>query len=1160
MTDDAPLDAALRKLLLRFPRVREMLEVWCQDSLRIELVEELTDGRTEAVVALVKMSDRTGHEPRRLIMKYLPPRRRTRLDFDKLVRARQEAPEQFRERLVEVRYDRPVAIDTDSTVLFMDYPLLRRHDPAALTSLLRDAALGKTCHVVLHALFEEWNGREQRRVEEMPADVYLQRIAQWTCEPRGQLYERLRKNRSKLLELDCDTLPGDNGSLPNPVHLTRFGGDLIGRPMQVFRGRTHGDLHTDNILVAATGARGGADFRLIDLSSYDPDGFLAYDAAYLICSILAHRMADLPEDSGPLIRLMTGDPKRSAAAFPHDVRDAVRRIGQTCRESAPPPGWSLKHWYPNLLLAITGCALIYAGRELPAGDKALPWFIEFAARAAKAALSFLPDPVGRDTPVSGPAPWEQLIDRANFRILVLSGREGIGKTYALQRRLEKLRTTDADFTVRWIDLETEPSFGAADLVAILQDKIRPEKGAPARAYGRESDLLLGRLDALLDALGNRRVVVAIDCADRLIDDSGTMRDWHLNEALQLLSERTDHAVSIILISRTALSLDRQGWFGVAEIHTFDDGMTVEQLKSFCTAVDRSGVYRPSEDDKAWTDLRDRFDGNPRTGELAFALLDLVESGFADIRDVAAMLAEAEPQDSIGALFEALVPRLTELEQRILLALAVYRIPVDVDAVHAVTGLRYAGPSVGHALRRLASRRVIRHVGERYYLCYPDDERVIGCLGGEDARYEFGLRADAYLASLPEDRIEGLRDLWAYRARIDILIACGEFTQVNGVMRYIDGTYLSRWGYSWLLIGHREQLRDHLDDAREQRDNLHWLGKQYTDVGRLIEAQECYQAAIDMTDMDNELSAPKRLLNNMARIHFRRRRTAEAITTYRQALSLARRYNDAPAEVKTLEGLADCRRRLGGITLGDKYLERALRLASGDEVFPLQLKMARRDVESGRLWDAECRLVRAGKLLQESDDPAGACTLLDIDADLKLARGRDDLALAQAHRAASLAGRVGDPHVVVQARTTLAVVHLRHGRLQEARREIEAAHRRRAEGDSLLVLAVRGIVHHLLAEHDIAKDDFGRLRNEAFTRREREDKDFGAWDFEGIAICGLFLYGKAVLPSAQSAFDTARRICRPAGLVKQLEDLIEILDAGSGRLIPGITAAGSGPTG
>ncbi|GAA0907270.1 tetratricopeptide repeat protein [Virgisporangium aurantiacum] len=1156
---DAPLDPELRRLLPR--QASGMLETWCQNlRQRVELVRQLDGGFTPALVAKVIVSNADGTDARPLVMKYLPPRERTRLEYKQFEAATTAAPQPFQGRLVGVRKGHLVTVARDSIIIFMECATLGGREPDPLSVLLGDERLGAACEGVVKAIVEDWNGAPERQVKQETADEYLKEMAGWTCKARGPLHEWLRTNWPELLDRGREQLPGDGDTLPNPVHLVRYGGALRGRTMLVLRGHSHGDLHTENILIPAarTGARHFGRFLLIDLSTYRTDGFLAYDPMYLVCSILARRMEDLPDDGAPLIDLMLGERKRSRT-FPDDIGRVGRLVSRACRRSILADNWTLNDWEPNLLLALTGTALIFAGRKTSGGLRANRWFVTFAARAAQEALNRLPPPEParvRGTR-EGFASWAHLIDDVAFRILIVAGPEGIGKTYALRRRLNALQqASENDLAVRPIDIHAGSTFGAADLVAALEQAFGRKNSPLASASGRSGDLLLGRLDPLLDRNAHQRVVVALDSADHLVDRSRALRDVSLDDALQLLSDRTDHRVSVLLVGREQPKRNR-GWVDDADVHKFDEGLTREELKAFFAVLDGKGVYRVAHvGDATWDLLHERTRGNPRAAELMFALLDFTESEFETLGDVAAFVAGVQPTDVLDALFGAVLEGLDDLHHQVLLTLAVYRIAVGVDAVQTVVGAE----RVGRTLRRLAARNVIRQDDHgRFYLQAPDDSRVIDALGGEAAIRDLGMRAEAYLAGIPVGRIERLPDLWAHRARIDILISCGDF---SGAVQLMDDVeeYLRKWGYSWLLIDQRERIRPHLRSTGDVLANLNWLAAEYVEVGRFDEAEKRYREALALADGARHMPRRKRILTNLAGVLFQRGDIDDAVTTYEDALSIARENGRPAEEVAPLEGLAGCYRHYGDFAAAKECLEEALRLAGdverrGGRVMGLLLKLARRDIECARYGEAGDRIRQVAEILDERADPLTACHRYDIEADLNLARGETDLALVFARRAANLAADLGDPRVFVQARTTLAAVYLdeRPPRLKEARHEIEVAARRRSIGDSLLVLGMQALVRTLLREPETG-DVFDRLRDEAVARRRRDGKDFAAWDFEGFALCGLVLNGRASLSEAEYAFDRARSICRPAGLVDRLGSLLKTLDAGSGRLEPAIAAA------
>ncbi|MEU4564177.1 tetratricopeptide repeat protein [Actinoplanes sp. NPDC023936] len=1154
--NDATLDPRLRGSL---PDIAyDQLELWLRNRrFRLRLEDPLTTGFTDAVVAVVAV--RTGSGDHRLVMKYLRPSERTRADFGTLMDAVTYAPRPFRDHLVRPWPEGPVTVEKDSIIMFMEYAAVDGRSLEPLRVLLNDDRLGKACATVVKHLVRDWNRAADRQAEEMPADDMLTGLAERTCRPRGALYTWLKQNWPELLKPSCAQLPGGAG-LPNPVHLVMRGGDLAARPMIAFRGHCHGDLHGENILMpSAGGGLRARDFRLIDMSTYRPDGFVAYDPAYLLCSILARRGADLPDDSAPLVDLVLGRRGAGTGAFPPEVSDAARRIARTCKKLICVNGWTEAQWTPNFLLSLTAAALIFAGRP----DIRSRWFLTFAARTAQEALNLLPPrPVRADH--RRPS-WSRLITDPPAGVLVLAGSEGIGKSHAIRSAMDSLaERAGADLVVpRPIDIHLGSAFGAADLVAELQRALG-ETPAPVTGGGprRPNDLLLGRLDPLLARAAGRRVVIAIDSADRLIDPTRTIRDANLGDVLHQFTSSDNRTVSVVLVGREAPEPAHNPWVDEFAIESFESEFDAAQLRDFLRRLDRNEVHRLSGvEENTWGLFRDRIHGNPRAAELAFALLDSAETEFADLARIAGHLDGVAPDRVIDVLHDAVLRHLDEGPRAVLRALAIYRIPVDAAAVHAVLGPGSSVTAIRRTLLGLAGRGLIRKLGsERFYLQPPDDRRVLPQQGFAQLRRDLGRRACAHLAGRRPDPIRRLPDLWADRARVDILLDGGEFDQAATLMDEIERKYLLGWGYGWLLTDQRVRLRAHLTGVPKLR-NLNWLAQEYQELRRFDEAQEHFTEALALATGPYDVRNRGKLLNNLAGVHFQRAGcgdTDDAITRYDQALSLARLRGRARDEIAPLEGLADCARRRGDFSAAKEHLERALDLAGGPgrrtgQVHGLLLKLARRHVECGEYDVADRRLRQIAATGAEPGNPATACHLYDIDADRLLAVNRSDMALLQARRAANLAVDIGDPRVFVQARTTMAAIYVAELNFAEARHHIDVAARRRHPGHSLAVLGIQALALSRQGAAESA-DVFRELRTEAFTRRDIDRADFGAWDLEGFAICGLHMNGGADLTEALTAFGHARDICRPAGLIDRLARLLTSLDAGTGRLAPAIAAA------
>lgn len=209
-------------------------------------------------------------------------------------------------------------------------------------------------------------------------------------------------------------------------------------------------------------------------------------------------------------------------------------------------------------------------------------------------------------------------------------------------------------------------------------------------------------------------------------------------------------------------------------------------------------------------------------------------------------------------------------------------------------------------------------------------------------------------------------------------------------------------------------------------------------------------------------------------------------------------------------------------------------------------------EAFRLMDVADR-----EAAEHPEDPALRVRCLDGRADLLL--DADDFGKARdvAQNALTRALELNGPLTVLQARTTMAMACLRLDDMPTAIREIGRASPYRREGRSLVVLALKALIA-FRADPD-AEDPrklFAKLEREAVQRRERDVRDFAAWDFEGLAICGTRVGGVGSLDSAIAAFWHAREQAVPPGLNARMRFWLGILQtkASPGQMDPVLAAA------
>jgi tetratricopeptide (TPR) repeat protein len=142
---------------------------------------------------------------------------------------------------------------------------------------------------------------------------------------------------------------------------------------------------------------------------------------------------------------------------------------------------------------------------------------------------------------------------------------------------------------------------------------------------------------------------------------------------------------------------------------------------------------------------------------------------------------------------------------------------------------------------------------------------------------------------------------------------------------------------------------------------------------------------------------------------------------------------------------------------------------------------------------------------------------------------------------------------------MAMVYLTLDDTRQALREIKRAAAYRRRGRSLVVLALQALIEFHADPRSLkAVKHFEQLRQEAFERRCNDERDFSAWEFEGLALAGLNV-GRTdqSLDAAVEAFRRARRLApSPPRLRKRWALWLEILQAQAplGRLRPVLEAA------
>lgn len=762
---------------------------------------------------------------------------------------------------------------------------------------------------------------------------------------------------------------------------------------------------------------------------------------------------------------------------------------------------------------------------------------------------------GAAQPVDRAAEREKLktdLDSGRSGVILVHGRPGAGKTTlvnAVLREIDPSRRPQRHEIVSGYPLDAKT----------LLDDIAP---GPALRLGED---VLSRLQVAMEASDGAPLFIVIDGAQALLDpDTHTVINLELAEALKIISDRRPRQVKVILVVREPPAPEADGgWLTRAE-YIQVSGLGLKHFNEFIHNVDPTDQFGlTSLVDAEPSTLHNAVQGNPGLA-IAFRAVLALSRGERSAVGLARSLADSPAEEGERLLVGKLVERLTTDQRSVVVGFAAFGTPIYLEQLEQlVISEQMPAGRVSVVLEELVDSHVVGMARDgRYQLSAPANLEALTPL--LDVPQRLRLRAATLLekSRVPDDQIHRLEDLHVHFAELDIRVNGKLWGSAYELIEHTEDL-LERWNAEVLLLKYRMTVADHLPTKFLEMANCDALGYLYRSRGRFDDAIRSFEMALGYAKDTTSSLGRRRIYLNLGALHWDRGNTKEAERYYRDGLASAEEDADALDRMTAMAGLADCYRRWGEYSAAIDHGMAALSIARSETspwAVGIAVKLARwrseldEQAEADRLLD-----VAREAAVEHPGAPQLRVRHLDAIAGLLLDRGELEQANEAAERALAEALQLHDPVTVLQARTTMATVNLRLDNLPEARREIERAGRYRRKGRSLVVLALQALIE-FRGNPGRAKSDelFTALRREAVERRRYDERDFAAWEFEGLAICGTQVgRGEQPLDAAIDAFRRAREQAPPTPVLDaRLRLWFEILQAGAslGQLTPVLNAA------
>jgi tetratricopeptide (TPR) repeat protein len=751
----------------------------------------------------------------------------------------------------------------------------------------------------------------------------------------------------------------------------------------------------------------------------------------------------------------------------------------------------------------------------------------------------------------------ELLDRTlradRSDVIVVHGPPGAGKSTLVSRALR-----DAGLSETMVRRYNYPGdrFDAKTLCEDLDTNTRSGTGP------RPGEDVLTRLQAAVEPPDDTPAFIVVDGAQYLLDpDTHAFISLELAEAIGVIARGWRRVKLILLFQERPVPKAGSEWLESADAIGVK-GLAREHWEECLQQLDPGGKFglatlTPAERDG----LHDALRGIPRLAELFRTVLELPRNHW-NAAGLARHLANQPSGAAERLLAGELVDSLSDEQRQVIVGLAAYGTPVTSAQLKDLLEEELSPGRVPALLAELTGLHVISMTSDRYYVPTSEIQDALMRLPDPDGPAHLWSRATDLLSRSRKEQVQQPEELDVYFAELDILIR----RQLWGSCYELIDTMekqLQRWNAAALLLRYRETIAGKLQRSFQEMVNYNALGCIYLSLGKLGKAQQAFENALRNADAaaDRYPHGRRKIYINLGALGLESGETARAEQHYRDALAMAGEHDDVLDRMAAMAGLADCFRRHGDYDEAIRYAKLALSAAQGKSspwAADIAVKLARWHSELDRREEAFQLIdVADQEAAEHPEDPALRVRCLDGRADLLLDAGDCDQARDVAQDALTRALELNGPVTVLQARTTMAMACLRLDQMDVAIREIDRAAPYRRAGRSLVVLALQALIAFRADPNaEDARKLFAQLEREAVQRRERDVRDFAAWDFEGLASCGIGVGRIGSLDPAIAAFRHAREQAAPPGLIARMRFWLGILQAKAlpGQMDPVLAAA------
>jgi tetratricopeptide (TPR) repeat protein len=550
----------------------------------------------------------------------------------------------------------------------------------------------------------------------------------------------------------------------------------------------------------------------------------------------------------------------------------------------------------------------------------------------------------------------QLLGERTVKLICIIGRGGIGKTWLLSKICLDIESGDMKLP------DTKTAIGADGIIYLSCDS--SDRTIVERIFHGVSDLMDSRraeklrnlwvdtsrplsdkVRALLGVLREGCYLLVLDNFENLLSPDNTIADPNLKMFMELCLS-TPHALRLLATSRARFVIER----GMHAAQTvLLEGLPEKDSAVLLRDLDPNGELglRNAPEALILEAVR-RCHGIPRALEVIAAILSADRTlKLEELLATSSLFNERVVENLIAENYR----RLKDEEKRLMEGLAVFNAPVTIDALEFLLIPMFPSLDVRANMNRLVQTCSVRRwikaewvassetemkesldlpdvipLQDRYVLHPLDQHFIYSQIPDRQSIFRGRPWRAAYVKPVLHAhaaeyyRKHALpRDNWKKREDIDELISAfrhyvqaGMYDDAYRLLETFDFDCLWLWGYCEEVADMHETVKGKLKNSEFQHLNQGNLGFVYWSVGRLEEALELYQQALQSAHSKRHPKSVATWLGNKGLVNYTLGNFQEALDSYEKAIRIDREINDAKGEGIHLCDMAVAYRGLGNI--------------------------------------------------------------------------------------------------------------------------------------------------------------------------------------------------------------------------------------------------------